>query len=157
MDLPTVQELLGREPTRFEEELAIFMIRTGHRHDVLRILRGGTADSADAIRALGDVADLLVEGWAKLTLPQQQHIRHELRGLLWRVRGPTVTESWLEAARALNPREVPDIDLVVRGIEHAADHWAIMTTSQRSAVREVLRHLSAAIARTRAKEQEQAE
>lgn len=152
MDTPTVRELLGREPTKFEEELAIFMIRTGHRYDVMRILQGGMANGGDSIRAIGDVTDLLIEAWANFTLPQQQHVRQELRTLLWRIRGPTVTESWLEAVRALNPRDMPDVDLVTRGLQHAADTWAVMNPEQRAVVREFLRHLSNAIARARARE-----
>lgn len=105
----TLRELFGREPTRFEEEFAIFLIRKGRRYDVMRILRGDRADAADAIGGVFDVADLVVEHWAELTTMQQDAVRNELRRLLWRIAGREVRGTWAEAARAILHEDSPDL------------------------------------------------
>ena len=98
---PTVRDLLGREPTLFEEELCIFLIRCGRRDLVEYVLFGGRADGADAIRATYDVADLIVEHWDSLNTIHQQSIRAELRRLLWRIGREKLSGTWAEAASAI--------------------------------------------------------
>jgi hypothetical protein len=100
-DPPTFSALLGRDPTALEEAMAIFLIRTGRRWYVEQLIRGHRADSADAIRAVYDVADLVVEEWEKLGARHQDALRAELRRLLWRIRGRRVAGTWREAAAAM--------------------------------------------------------
>ena len=98
---PSVEELLGRPPTRLEEDLGIHLIRTGRIHLFRQILQGVTAEPADSIAAIYHVADLVIESWGELEPNTQAQLRNELRRLLWRIRGPTVQGTWLEATRAV--------------------------------------------------------
>ena len=98
---PTVAELLGREPTDFETDLSLFMIRTGHAHEVWRVLTGQRICAADAIRSVYPISDTVVEFWDQLDKRHQDALRDELKRLLWRIEGEKLRGSYQEAANAI--------------------------------------------------------
>lgn len=102
--------MLGREPTPMEEAFAIFLVRTGRRFEVERVIRGERADGGDAIRATYDVADLIVEHWESLDPRHQEAIRSELRRLLWRIGGRALAGSWQEASAAIMRADLPELE-----------------------------------------------
>lgn len=73
-----IRDLLGRDPTRIEEELAIHLIRTGHFYTVEEVILG-KRPSTCPIGAIRPVADLVLETWNSMERIHQDALRSQLQ------------------------------------------------------------------------------
>lgn len=128
-----IRDLLGRDPTRIEEELAIHLIRTGHLYTVEEVIFGKRAFTSP-IGAVTPVADLILEKWNSMERTHQDALRSQLQGLLWRIRGREVSEPGSYRTVGLDL----DVETISRGIKLASCVWGELNSEQRQRVRAAL-------------------
>lgn len=139
-----IKDLLGRDPTRIEEELAIHLIRTGHLHIVEEVIFGKHAFTCP-IGALTPVADLILEKWNSMERTHQDALRSQLQSLLWQIRDREVSEpaSYRTVGKDL------DVDTILRGIKLASSVWGELDAEQRRRIQAALQSFRASAASLR--------
>ena len=136
-----MRDLLGREPTRIEEELAIHLIRTGHLYTVEEVIFGERPFTCP-IGALTPVADLILEKWNSMEATHQDALRLQLQQLLWRIRDRKVTEPG--SCRTVGTDL--DVEMILRGIKLASCVWGELDAAQRQRIRLSLQSFRASAA-----------
>lgn len=136
-----IRDLLGRDPTRIEEELAIHLIRTGHIHTVEEVIFGKRPFTCP-IGALTPVADLILEKWNSMERTHQDALRSQLQSLLWRIRGREVSEPGSYRTVGIDL----DVDTILRGIKLASCVWGDLDAEQRQRIRLALQSFRASAA-----------
>lgn len=139
-----IKDLLGRDPTRIEEELAIHIIRTGHLHTVEEVIFGERPFTCP-IGALTPVADLILEKWNSMERTHQDALRSQLQSLLWQIRDRKVSEpaSFRTVGKDL------DVETILRGIKLASSVWSELDRDQRHGIRTALQNFRASAAAIR--------
>lgn len=133
-----IRDLLGRDPTRIEEELAIHLIRTGHLLLVEEVIFGKRPFTCP-ISALTPVADLILEKWNSMERTHQDALRLQLQNLLWRIRDREVSEPGSYRTVGIDL----DVDMILRGIKLASCVWAELDAQQRQRIRGALQSFRA--------------
>src|SRR5690606_21503342 len=133
-----IRDLLGRDPTRIEEELAIHLIRTGHLYIVEEVIFGKQPFTSP-IGALTPVADLIIEKWNSMERTHQEGVRSQLQQLLWRVRDREVSEPGSYRTVGIDL----DVDTILRGIKLASCVWSQLDSEQRQRIRMALQSFRA--------------
>jgi hypothetical protein len=136
-----IRDLLGRDPTRIEEELAIHLIRTGRLHVVEEVIFGKRPFTCP-IGALTPVADLILEKWNSMERTHQDGVRSQLQDLLWRIRDREVSEP---ASHRMVGIDL-DVETVLRGIKIASSVWGELDSEQRQRIRMGLQRFRASAA-----------
>ena len=136
-----VRELLGRNPTRIEEELAIHLIRTGHLYTVEEVIFGKRPFTCP-IGALAPVADLILEKWNLMERTHQDALRSQLQQLLWRIRDREVSEPGSYRTVGIDL----DVETILRGIKLASCVWGELNSEQRQRIRMALQDFRASAA-----------
>lgn len=139
-----IKDLLGREPTRIEEALAIHLIRTGHLLIVEEVIFGKRAFTSP-IRALTPVVDLILEKWNSMERTHQDALRLQLQGLLWRIRDREVSDPGSYRTVGIDL----DVEIILRGIKLASCVWGELNTEQRQRIRVALQSFRASAAATK--------
>ncbi|MDP9347538.1 MAG: hypothetical protein M3P24_00060 [Gemmatimonadota bacterium] len=94
----------GRSCTLWAEALELYRIRTGPRRIVVQMTEGQSLTAADTIRAVYDLAELVVKNWNGLEEWQQDTLQNELERLLRRIEEQETRRTGEEAATALAQR-----------------------------------------------------
>ncbi len=136
-----IRDLLGRDPTRIEEELAIHLIRTGRLHTVEEVIFGKRLFTCP-IGALTPVADLILEKWNSMERTHQDALRSQLQGLLWRIRDREVSEPGSNRTVGIDL----DVETILRGIKLASGVWSELDSEQRQRIRMALQSFRASAA-----------
>lgn len=138
---PTVAEVLGREPSAFEEALCWHLIRSGKEWVVREILYGNRDRTTSVIGSLAHAGEYTVECWAELEPTHQEHIRLELEVLLWQLEGRTPQGSWTEGASAVSRDREFDLSALLRLLQQARSRWSLFKEEERTLVREAVQAL----------------
>lgn len=136
-----IRDLLGRDPTRIEEELAIHLIRTGHLYLVEEVIFGKQPFTCP-IGALTPVADLILEKWNSMERTHQEGVRSQLQQLLWRIRDREVSQPGSYRTVGMDL----DVETVLRGIKLASCVWGELDSEQRQRIRLALQSFRASAA-----------
>jgi len=139
-----IKDLLGRDPTRIEEELAIHLVRTGHLHTVEEVIFGKRPFTCP-IGALTPVADLILEKWNSMERTHQDALRSQLQSLLWQIRDREMSEpaSYRTVGKDL------DVETILRGIKLASSVWGELDREQRRRIQAALQSFRASAASLR--------
>lgn len=136
-----IRDLLRRDPTQIEEELAIHLIRTGHLYTVEEVIFGKRPFTCP-IGALTPVADLILEKWNSMERTHQDGLRLQLQGLLWRIRDREVSEPGSYRTVGIDL----DVETILRGIKLASCIWGELDFEQRQRIRMALQSFRASAA-----------
>ena len=139
-----IRDLLGRDPTRIEEELAIHLIRTGHLYTVEEVIFGKQPFTCP-IGALTPVADLILEKWNSMERTHQDALRSQLQQLLWRIRDREVSEPGSYRTVGIDL----DVETILRAIKLASSVWGELDSDQRRRIQTALQSFRASAAAMR--------